>query len=142
MFFEYSGNITSWLLLLSYHILLTQKELFHQELFRKFYFHFAIWVCCVASGGMGGVKITPLVFSWSACPVHFKLGKYLTHDKYFQKNQTGTLGPVAFSMTSSYFVKFSKILMKFQFEITFDVKNYFLLLLRFLKENLLEISNK
>ena len=57
-------------------------------------------------------------------------------------NQNGTLGHVTFLMTSSYFVKFSEILMKFQFEITFDVKNYFLLLLRFLKENLLEIGNK
>ena len=45
-------------------------------------------------------------------------------------------------MAPPYFVKVSEILMKFQFEITFDVKNYFLLLFRFLKENLLEISNK
>ena len=63
-----------------------------------------------------GSKIAPpprpaLVFSRSACPIHFKLGKYLTH-KYFQKNQNGTLGHVIFLMTSSYFVKFSEILMK------------------------------
>ena len=45
-------------------------------------------------------------------------------------------------MTSLYFVKFSEIFIRFQSEITFDVKNYFLLLLRFLKENLLEMSNK
>ena len=57
-------------------------------------------------------------------------------------NQNRTLGLVTFLMTSSYFTKFSEILMKFQFEIAFDVKNYFLLLFRFLKENLLEISNK
>ena len=52
-------------------------------------------------------------------------------------------GVMTFLMTSSYFVKFSEILMKFseilmkfgeilmkfKFEITFDVKNYFLLLL-------------
>ena len=49
---------------------------------------------------------------------------------------------MTFLMTSSYFVNFSEILMTFEFEITFDVKNYFLLLLQFLKENLLEISNK
>ena len=49
---------------------------------------------------------------------------------------------MTFLMTSSYFVNLSEILMKFEFEITFDVKNYFLLLLQFLKENLLEISNK
>ena len=45
-------------------------------------------------------------------------------------------------MTSSYFVKFSEILMEFQFEITFDVKNYFLLLLRFLKEILVCQNHK
>ena len=37
---------------------------------------------------------------------------------------------MTFLMTSSYFIKFSEILRKFQFEITFDVKNY------------VEISNK
>ena len=33
-----------------------------------------------------GGKITPspLVFSRSGCPIHFKLGKYLTHHKFFQ----------------------------------------------------------
>ena len=33
-----------------------------------------------------GGKITPLVFSRSTCPIQFKLGKYLIHHKYFQKN--------------------------------------------------------
>ena len=83
-----------------------------------------------------------LLFSRSTCQIHFKLGKYLTHHKYFQIKSKWHPRSRDFLMTSSYFVKFSEILMKFQFEITFDVKNYFLLLLRFLKENLLEISNK
>ena len=37
-------------------------------------------------GGVGGlVELPPpLVFSRSTCPINFKLGKYLTHHKYFQ----------------------------------------------------------
>ena len=30
-----------------------------------------------------GVKLPPFVFSRSASPIQFKLGKYLTHHKYF-----------------------------------------------------------
>lgn len=35
-------------------------------------------------GGVGGGKITPLVFSRSTYPIRFKLGKYLNQHKYFQ----------------------------------------------------------
>ena len=85
--------------------------------------------------GGGEVKLPPthaLVFSRSTRPIYFKLGKYLTHQKYSQNKSKWYPRSRDFLMTSSYFVKFSEILMKFQFEITFDVKNYFLLLLRFL----------
>ena len=86
--------------------------------------------------GWGGGIITPhprpLFFSRSTCPIYFKLGKYLTHHKYSQNKSKWYPRSRDFLMTSSYFVKFSETLMKFQFEITFDVKNYFLLLLRFL----------
>ena len=80
--------------------------------------------------GGGEGKTTPLVFSRSTCPIHFKLGTYLTHHKHFQNK-------------SKWYPKsrdsFDDVII---FEITFDVKNYFLLLLRFLKEDLLEISIK
>ena len=88
-----------------------------------------------------GVKLLPAPsFSRSTCLIHFKIG-ILPTISTSKVNQNGTLGHVTFLMKSSYFVKFSEILMKFQFKITFDVKNYFLILLQFLKENLLEISS-
>ena len=93
-------------------------------------------------GEGGGVKLPSLVLSKSTCPIHFKLGKYLSHHNYFQNKSKQYPSSRDFLMTSSYFVKFSDILMKLQFEITFDVKNYFLLLLRFLKEILVCQNHK
>ena len=95
-----------------------------------------------ASGCLLCLVITPLVFSRCVSPIHFKLGKYLTNHKYFQNKSKWYPRSRDVLMTSSYFVKFSETVMKFQFEITFDLKNYFLLLLQFVKENLLEISDK
>ena len=37
----------------------------------------------VQLGDGGGVKLPPFVFSRSTSPIQFKLGKYLTHHKYF-----------------------------------------------------------
>ena len=44
--------------------------------------------------------------------IHFKLGKYLTHHKYFQKKSKRYPSLRDFLMMSSYFLKFSEILMK------------------------------
>ena len=102
-------------------------------------YHFGGW------GGGGGVILQPPPPQFSRKElVQFTLNliSILPTTSTSKINQNGTLDHVSFLMTSSYFLRFSKILMNFQFELTFDVKNYFLLLLRFLKENLLEISNK
>ena len=55
-------------------------------------------------------------------------------DKYEYLTGEDKMGHVTFLMKSSYFAEFSQILMKFQYEITFDVKNYFFLLLHFSKK--------
>ena len=91
----------------------------------------------LGGGGEAGVEGF-LVFSTSTTPVHFKLIKYTTHHKYFQNKSKWY--PRSCGVFNDVII-FREIYRNF--EITFDVKNYFfILLLPFLKENLLDISNK